>query len=94
MGQKEQSGNQEFPPWGNKYTQIIEYYMGTWVAQSVTSRTLAQVMILQFMSSSSVSGSVLMPQSLEPASDSVAPSLSAPHPLMLCCSVSLSVKNK
>ena len=41
-------------------------------------------MISQFMSSSPVSGSVLIAQSLEPASDSVSPSLSA----------SLSLKNK
>ena len=31
-------------------------------------------------------GSVLTAQSLEPASDSVSPSLSAPSPLMLCLS--------
>ena len=42
----------------------------------------AQVMILWFTSSSPV----LTAQSLEPASDSVSPSLSAPHPLVLCLS--------
>ena len=55
---------------------------GTWVAQSVERPTSAEVMNLQFVSSSPTSGSVLTPQSLEPASDSVSPSLSAP-PLFL-----------
>ena len=49
--------------------------------------TSAQVMILRFVSSSPVSGSVLTAQSLEPASDSVSPSLSAPPLLMLCLSL-------
>ena len=40
--------------------------------------TLAQVMISQFVSSSPSLGSVLTAQSLEPALDSVPPSLSAP----------------
>ena len=65
---------------------------GTWVAQSVKRPTLAQVMISQSVSSSPTSGSVLTAQSLEPASDSVSPSLSAPPPLMLC--LSLFLKNK
>ena len=59
---------------------------GAWVAQSVERLTLAQVMSSQFVSSSPTSGSVLTAQSLEPASDSVSPSLSAPPPLMLCLS--------
>ena len=62
----------------------------TWVAQSVDRLTLAQVMILQFMSQSHASGSELTAQSLQPASDSVSPFLSAPSPLALC----LSPKNK
>ena len=41
------------------------------MAQSVERSTLAQVMISQSVSSSPASGSVLMAQSLEPASDSV-----------------------
>ena len=54
--------------------------MSTWVPGwlgplSVWLLILAQVMILQFMGSSPVSGSVLTAQSLEPASDSVYPSL-------------------
>ena len=61
---------------------------GAWVAQSVKRLTSAQVMISQFMSSSPTSGSVLTAQSLEPASDSVSPSLSAPPPLVLCLSLS------
>ena len=58
--------------------------LGTWVAQSVERPTSAQVMISWFVSSSPVSGSVLTAQSLESASDSVSPSLSAPPPLTLC----------
>ena len=52
---------------------------------------LAQVMISQLVSSSRASGSVLTAQSLEPALDSVSPSVS----LLLPClhSVSLSLKN-
>ena len=63
---------------------------GTWVAQSVKGPTSAQVMISQFMSSSPVSGSVLTAQSLEPASDSVSPSLS----LLLSCSHAVSLSQK
>ena len=49
---------------------------GARVAQSVKCPTSAQVVISQFVSSSPASGSVLTAQSLEPASDSVSPSLS------------------
>ena len=59
---------------------------------SVGWLTLAQVMISQPVSSSPASGSVLAPQSLEPASDCVSPSLSTPPLLTLC--VSLSLNNK
>ena len=48
---------------------------GAWVAQSVERPTAAQVMISRSVSSSPASGSVLTAQSLEPASDSVSPSL-------------------
>ena len=58
------------------------------MAQSVKCPALAQVMISQFMGSSPMSGSVLTAQSLEPASDSVCPSLSVPPPLALSLSVS------
>ena len=58
------------------------------MAQSVKRPTSAQVMISQFVGSSPMSRSVLIVQSLEPASDSVSPSLSAPPPLMLCLSLS------
>ena len=58
----------------------------TWVAQSVGRPTSAQVVISQSVSSSPASGSVLTARSLEPASDSVNPSFSAPPPLVLCLS--------
>ena len=64
---------------------------GAWVAQLVKRLTLVQVMISPFVSSSPASGSVVTAWSLEPASDSVSPSLSAPPPLVLCPSLSLSV---
>ena len=64
---------------------------GTWVAQSVERLTSAQVMISRSVGSSPTSGSVLTAQSLEPASDSVSPSVSVPPPLMLCLSLSLSL---
>ena len=63
------------------------------MAQSVKRPTSAQVVILWSVSSSPASGSVLTAQSLEPASDSVSPSLSAPPPLMLTVSLSLSKIN-
>ena len=61
---------------------------GAWVAQAVKPPTSAQVTISWSVSSSPASGSGLMAQSLEPASDSVSPSLSAPPPFTLCLSVS------
>ena len=61
-------------------------FRGTWGAQP----TLAQVTISRFVSSSPAPGSVVTAQSLDPASDSVSPSLSAP-PLH---ALSLSLKNK
>ena len=64
---------------------------GAWVVQSVKRPTSAQVMISRSVSSSPASGSGLMAQSLEPASDSVSPSLSAPA---RSCLVSLCLKNK
>ena len=62
-----------------------------WVAQSVKRLTSAWVMISQSVSSSPASGSVLTARGLEPALDSVSPSLSAPPPLMLYLSLSLSL---
>ena len=64
------------------------FFRGAWVAQSVKRPTSAQVTISRSVSSSPVSGSGLMAQSLEPVSDSVSPSLSAPPPFMLCLSLS------
>ena len=81
----------------NKSTNIIKQAKkkattwGPWVAQSVKRPTLAHVMISQFMRSSPTSGSVLTTQGLEPASDFVSPSLSAPPPLALSLSLSLSL---
>ena len=49
--------------------------------------TSAQVMISWPVSSSPLSGSVLTAQTLEPAWDSVSPSLSVPPPLALCLSL-------
>ena len=57
---------------------------GTWVAQLIEPLTSAQVMISQFVGSSPRSGFVLTAQSLEPASESVSPSLSASPSLTLC----------
>ena len=62
-------------------------FRGVWVAQSVTRPTSPQVVISRFVSSSPASGSVRTAQSLEPASDSVSPSLLLP----CLCSVSLSL---
>ena len=61
---------------------------GSSVAQSVERPTSAQVMILQSVSSSPASGSVLTAQGLEPTSDSVSPTLSVPPLLPLCPSLS------
>ena len=57
-------------------------------AQSVERPTSAQVTISRFMSSSPTSGSVLTARSLEPASESVTPSVSAPVPLVHACGLS------
>ena len=62
------------------------------MAQLVKHLTLAQVMIAQFVGLSPASDYMLTAQSLEPASDSVSPSLSAPPTLALY--LSLSLKNK
>ena len=64
---------------------------GAWVAQSVERLTLAQIMISQPVSSRPASGSVLTAQSLEPASDSVSPSLSLPLTHLHSVSVSLKI---
>ena len=61
---------------------------GAWVAQSVERPTSAQVTMSRSVSSSPASGSGLMAQSLEAASDSVSPSLSAPPQFMLSLSLS------
>ena len=71
---------------------VIKNLRGAWVARAVERPTSAQVMISRSVSLSPALGSVLTAQSLEPASDSVSPSISAPPPLALC--LSLSLKNK
>ena len=63
--------------------------MGGRLGVSVELLTLAQVVISQFVSLSTMSGSVLTAQSLEPTSDSVSPSLSDCPLLVLCLSLSL-----
>ena len=70
---------------------MMKVMRGAWVAQLVKRPTLAQVMISQFVGSNPTSGSVLMTRSLEPASDSVPPSLSTPPSFTVCLSVCLSV---
>ena len=62
------------------------------MAQSVERLTSAQVMIPRFVGSSPASGSVLLAQSLEPASDSGSPSLSAPPLLALCLSQKINMR--
>ena len=64
------------------------------MAQLVKPPTSAQVMISLSMSSGPMSGSVLTAQSLEPASDSLSPSLSAPPLLMSAFSFSKMNKHK
>ena len=66
---------------------------GPQVAQSVKRPTSTQVTISLFPGSSHLSGSVLAARSLEPASDSASPSLSAPPLLALCLSPSKVNKN-
>ena len=73
---------------GKQYQAFKKEKRGAWVVQSVERPTSAQVMISLSVSSSPASGSVLTAQSLEPASDSVSPSLSDPPPFMLCLSLS------
>ena len=87
----ENNNNHESTSKGHR-SQLKTFPWGAWVAQSVECPTSAQVMISQSVSSSPALGSVQTAQSLEPASDSVSPSLSDPPPFMLC--LSLSQKNK
>ncbi|VFV32339.1 carcinoembryonic antigen-related cell adhesion [Lynx pardinus] len=61
--------------------------LGPGAPQSVNPPTSTQVTISRVVSSSPTSGSVLTAQSLEPASDSVSPSLSAPPLLALYLNV-------
>ena len=63
--------------------------LGHLVAQSIKCLTSAQAMTFRSMGSNPILDSVLAAQSLEPAWDSVSPSLSAP--LLLTCALSLSL---
>ena len=64
------------------------------MAQSVKHSTSAQVMISGFVSSSPASGSVLTAGSLEPASDSVFLSLSAPPRSLSLSQINKHLKTK
>ena len=81
MCQRGQNSNQ-LHSFDGVYVAVCEW-RGAWLAQSVKRPTSAQVMISRFVGSSPASGSVLTARRLEPASDSVSPSLSAPSLLML-----------
>ena len=74
-------------------TQIFPQIWHSWVAQPVKRPTSAQIMIEESVSSGPASGSVLTARSLEPASDSVSPSLSASLLLRLCLS-RINIKKK
>ena len=74
------------PSWG--IPSVRTAWRGPRAAQSGERATSAQVMISRFVGSGPALGSVLTTRSLEPAVDSVSPSLSAPPPLMLCLSLS------
>ena len=67
---------------------MLKICRGAWVAQSVERPTSAQVMISCLVGSSPSLGSVLTAQSLEPALDSVSPSLSSPPPIVFILSLS------
>ena len=71
-----------------------EYFQfwGAWVAQLVERPTSVQVMISWTLSSSSALCSVLTAQSLESASDSASPSLSAP-PLLVFARSKIKFRN-
>ena len=65
------------------------------MAQSIKHPTLAQIIISRFVGSSPALGSVLTARSLDPASDSVSPPLSAPPLLTLClCLSKINIKKK
>ena len=65
--------HKEVPSFNTETKQKIP--RGTWGAQSVKRPASAQVTVSRLVSSSPASGSGPMAQSLEPASDSVSPSL-------------------
>ena len=69
-----------------KNLKLFCFSRGAWVAQSVERPTSVGVMISRFVSSSPASDSGLTARSLEPASESVSPSL--------CSSPALSLSQK
>ena len=80
---------------GRSHTSKPTGLWGAWVAQSVKWPTSAQVVISRFMGLSPTLGSVLAAQSLEPALDSMSPSLSLSLSLPLTLFVfSLSLSQK
>ena len=76
----------------DKRTLKIHTFRGTWVTQLVKHPTSARVVISQFVGSYPTQGSMLTVWNLEPALDSVSPSLSATPQLTLC--LFLSLKNE
>ena len=66
--------------------------LGVWVSQLVKRPTLAQVKISRFVGSSPIRLCSVTAGSLEPASVSLSPSLSAPPLFALC--LFLSLKNQ
>ena len=80
LGQKQEGSGTRPTTWMNLRNTLDR---GAWGAQSVKRPTSAQVAISRSVSSSPASGSGLMARSLEPASDSVSPCLSAHPPLAL-----------
>ena len=73
---------------GLSYSKPNQRTWGAWVAQSVEHLTSAQIMISQLVSWSPALSFVLTARILEPASDSVSPSLSALNPLAFCLCLS------
>ena len=65
--------------------------LGSYIVEHLTS---AQVMISRFMGSSPTFSSVLTAQSMQPASDSVSPSLSAPPPLVCALSLKMNIPKR
>ena len=83
-GLAEEQGRKETPTPFPVLPTRNQHRGGAWRARWGERLTSAQVMVSRFVSSSPTSGSVPTARSLEPVSESVAPSLSAPPLLALC----------